>query len=170
MTPTLAPDGTLWNHIGHLAGVVGSTGFPNGDRAALRRMSPDQPPPLGFYRFAAHHLPEGWDRDADAIKDWMTIVAGIAVMSPDAHQPRRGLGAALAEAGYAESRLERLLASEGDTRRLLLLRAARYLSAKSARGNWVDGAHLVLVRSSDRREAVHRKIATDFYMTLQRSS
>lgn len=169
MTPTQAPEASLWHEIGHVAGVLGNASFPPGDRAALRRMASDQRPPLGFYRFAASHLPGGWDRDADAIRDWVTIVAGIAVMSPDAHQPSRGLGAALAEAGYAESRLERLLGSEDDVRRTLLLRAARFLAAKSLRGNWVDGAQLLLARDPEAREAIHRRVARDFYGALQRS-
>ena len=56
----------------------------------------------------------------------------MAVMAPSIHRPDRGLGKALAEAGYSEARLERLLASEGDTRRSLLIRAARFLASKSA--------------------------------------
>ena len=149
--------------IGEVAAVLASDGFPTAERAALRRMSPTQPPPLAFYRFALRHLPEGWDADRDALKDWIAIVGGIALMSPRAHRPDRGLGQALAEAGFAEARLERLLAAEGDARRLLLLRAVRFLAAKGIGCNWVDAARLLLIREPERREGLHRRIARDYF-------
>lgn len=34
---------SLPSAIGHIAGVIGSDGFPTGDRARLRRMAPGQP-------------------------------------------------------------------------------------------------------------------------------
>ena len=155
-----APPDTLAHTMAHIAGILGSEHFPTGERAALRRMSPGQPPPLYFYRFALRHLPENWERNEP---DWITLTAGIALMAPHAHQPGRGLGTALGEAGYSEARLERLLQSEGDTRRILFLRAVRFLAAKAQPFDWLGAAHLLLTRDSDKREAVHRRIARDFY-------
>lgn len=151
---------TLAGAIAHAAGVIASEGFPTGDRAALRRMVPGHPPPLAFYRFALRHLPESWEHHRD---DWMALVAGMALMSPSAHQPGRGLGRVLAEAGFSEARLERLLASEGDTRRILLLRATRFLSAKAGSFDWSQGARLLLTRDKDKREGLYQQIARDFY-------
>lgn len=156
---------SLQSRIGQIAALMGNDRFPAGERAVLRRMNPGQPLPLAFYRFALRHLPTGWDRDGDAHRDWVALVAGMALMSPTAHRPDRGLGKALAEVGYAEARLERLLAADGDTRRSLLLRAARFLAAKSASCNWVDAAQLLLVRDPDKRESLQRRIALDFYRT-----
>jgi len=153
--------------VGRIAQALGSAHFPTGERAALRRMVPAQAPPLAFYRFALRYLPEGWDASPGLQKDWITIVAGMALMSPGAHRPDRRLGTALAEAGYSEARLERLLAAEGDIRRTLLLRAARFLAAKGSPCNWVDAAQLLLTRDPDRREHVHRRIASDFYQSLK---
>ncbi len=159
MTVSQAPM-SLESTIGHVAGVIGSEGFPTGERAALRRISPSHPPPLAFYRFALRHLGEGWET---RLADWMTLVAGIALMSPNAHRPDRGLGRALAESGYAEARLERLLASEGSTRRTLLLRTARFLAAKGGPCNWSEVAQLLLSREPEKRERINRRIAQDYF-------
>jgi CRISPR system Cascade subunit CasB len=151
---------SLNKHIGHIAAVISNKRFPTGERAALRRMSPGQPPPLVFYHFAFNYLPENWEHN---MTDWMTLVAGIALMSPNAHQANRGVGIALAKAGFSEARLERLLMSEGNTRRLLLLRAARFLNAKISPCNWTEFARLLFVKNEESRDILHRHIARDFY-------
>lgn len=163
----VAPDRSLASDIGRIARVLGDDDFPTGDRAALRRMTPSMPPTLTFYRFALRYLPLGWDDGAEVRKDWMTLVAGIALMSPGAHNPERGLGKVLAETGYSEGRLERLLSSEGDVRRTLLLRAARFLAAKSAAFNWVQGARFLLTRNAEALENLHTIIARDYYTSLE---
>ncbi|ROR32700.1 type I-E CRISPR-associated protein Cse2/CasB [Inmirania thermothiophila] len=146
--------------IAHVAGTLASEHFPTGERAALRRMSPGQPPPLYFYRFALRHLPGNWE----AVEaDWVTLTAGMALMAPNAHRPGFSLGTALGEAGYSEGRMERLLQSDGDTRRILFLRAVRFLAAKAQPFDWLDGARLLLTRDAKKREGVHRRIARDFY-------
>ncbi|RLC19737.1 MAG: type I-E CRISPR-associated protein Cse2/CasB [Deltaproteobacteria bacterium] len=151
---------TLGSHVARIAGVLASDGFPTADRASLRRMAPGQPPPLAFYRFAIRYLPEGWEH---ALPDWITLVASMALMAPGIHRPDRGLGKALAESGYSEARLERLLAAEGDTLRSLLMRAARFLASKSAPFNWNDGARMILTRDNHRRERIRLRVARDFY-------
>lgn len=164
MSALQAAEESLASHIGHIAGVIASGSFPTGERAALRRMGSEHPLPLTFYRFALCHLPEGWE---GRLKDWVTLVAGVAIMSPKAHRPDRGFGRALAEAGYSEARLERLLAADGDTRRTLLLRAARFLAAKSSAFNWVDAAQLLFTSDEERRERLHQRIARDFYQVVK---
>lgn len=149
--------------IGHIAGILSHDGFPAGERAQLRRMNLDHAPPLAFYRFALRHLPPNWDQGDAVRRNWMTLVAGIALMSPKAHRLERRLGLALAEARFSESRLERLLAATGDTRRVLVLRAARFLAAKNDSCNWVEMAQLVLTQSADGIETINRRVAKDFY-------
>jgi len=118
-----------------------------------------------FYRFALQHLPEGWDHSEERMLDWVTLVAGIALMSPNAHRVDRPLGKVLAETGYSEARLERLLAAEGNVRRILLLRAARFLAAKGSPCSWIDAAQLLLTRDPQKREQVNRRVARDFYQS-----
>jgi CRISPR system Cascade subunit CasB len=155
---------SLGQCIGRIAAVICHDGFPTGERAALRRMSPSEPPPLAFYRFALNYLPDGWEHRS---ADWVTLVSGIALMSPKAHQPDLGVGRALAEAKYSEARLERLLATDGDTRRTLLLRAARFLAAKNSSCNWLDFAQLLLTTNAEKRDKLHMRIAKDFYQNAK---
>lgn len=158
--------------VSGVSATLANPNFPTGDRAALRRMMPEQPLPVSFYRFAVRHLPAHWDRSEDSIKNWATLVAAMAIMSPNAHRPERGLGSALAEAGFSEARLGRLLQSNGDTRRTLLLRAARFLAAKHEPCDWAEGASLLLVPESNvkLREQLNRRIARNFYITQQEST
>jgi CRISPR system Cascade subunit CasB len=160
-----APEETLEQQVGRIAGIIGSERFPTGERAALRRMTPGHPLPLSFYRFAFSRLPKGWEH---AIDDWTTLVAGIALMSPNAYNAQVGLGRALAEAGYSESRLERLLAAEYEVRRALFLRAIRFLAAKSKPFNWAEGARFLLTKSESKRETLNLHIARDFYRRIDK--
>lgn len=169
MSVLQAADDHLSSIINRISAVIGSNNFPTGDRAALRRMTPDQPLPLIFYRFALRYLPSHWDHTPEETRNWSTIVTSIAIMSPNAHNPTQGLGRALGQTGFSEARLERLLQSSGDTRRTLLVRAARFLAAKGTACNWVEGARLLLIPESNigAREHIHHRIAKDFYYSQQ---
>lgn len=158
------PSATSWEgRVGPLVARLTDASLPTSDRAALRRLHPLQPVPLVFYRFAIRTLPDDWDADPENEKNWMTLVGGISLMAPLAHNPERTLGRALASTNYAEIRVERLLSSYGDTQRTLLLRAVRFLDAKSTSFNWADAARLLFTRDPDRRASVRRKIAQDYY-------
>lgn len=160
-TPTTeAPN--LGQAIGHIARVLASADFPTGERARLRRLDPARPLGLAFYRFAFRHLPGGWERQPAA---WMTLVAGIALMGETAHRLDRPAGQSLAEAGYAEARLERLLAAEGDTLHTLLLRAARFLSARGVACNWTDFAYLLALGGDPERARLG--LARAYYRNLR---
>lgn len=162
--PASEPD-SLWGKIARLGGVLSGEHFPTGDRAALKRMAPDQPPPLAFYRLAFRELPENWEYRRGA---WQTLVAGMALRSgrDNPHNQKRPLGQALAQLKYSEARLERLLAAEGDTLHTLLLRAARFLAAKNESVDWTDCARLLLAEG-DRHEQIRREIASDYYRNLE---
>ena len=154
----------LTSILGSIAATIAHPEFPSGDRAALRRMNPAIPPPLAFYRFAFRHLPETWDRQEGA---WVTLVAGLSLMGPHAHRPGLAAGRALAEAGLSESRLERLLAADGDTMHALLLRLARFLGAKVQPLDWTDLAVLILSTDPAKREQSRLRIAREYYRSLR---
>lgn len=156
---------TLGQCMGRIAGIISSERFPTGERAALRRMTPGHSLPLCFYRFAFNYLPENWQY---AREDWTTLVAGLALMSPNAYNPQRGLGGALAEVGYSELRLERLLAAVDETRRTLFLRAVRFLAAKSMAFNWLEGARFLLAKDRDKLETLNVSIARDYYTKIDK--
>lgn len=163
MSAPIPRDRGLPAAIARVDEVLSRPEYPTGDRAAMRRMAPGQARPLSFYRFALRALPDGWDRDRATLESWATIVAGIALMGPHAHRRDRRLGLALAEADYAEARLERLLGTGGDAAYTVVLRTARFLAAKSAPCNWVELAQLLLLRQADRRDDLAMRIARDFY-------
>ncbi|HCB12600.1 MAG TPA: type I-E CRISPR-associated protein Cse2/CasB [Gammaproteobacteria bacterium] len=163
LSPTLpAPEPPSLAHlIGQVAAIIGSENFPAGERAALKRLAPDRPPSLAFYRFCfQRRLPDGWQNKTGA---WQTLLAGLALMGTPAHNPKRPLGQALAEHRYSEARLERLLAAQDDVLYTLTLRVARFLAAKGESVNWLDLAQLLLAQDRDKREAVRLKIAGDYY-------
>ncbi len=150
--------------IGRISGVIASEQFPNSDRAALKRMSPNKEPPLSFYRFAFRHLPPNWQTRREA---WQALLSGMALMSPHIHRPDRPLGRVLAEELYSEARLERLLGTEGEPRRTLVLRMVRFLAARKQPVNWLNIAGLLLITDTDKREKLHMQIATDYYKNLK---
>jgi CRISPR system Cascade subunit CasB len=150
--------------VEHLADILASDRLPQGERAVLRRMAPEQRPPLAFFRLACRSLPDNWEAQR---REWMTLVAGIALMCPKPHRADRPAGQTLAEAGLSESRLERLLAAEGEGLSHILLRTAYFLGAKGVAINWTDLARLLLVTADrDERETIRIGIARDFYRPL----
>lgn len=154
----------LKSRIAHIAAVIGHRDFPTGDRAALKRMVPGQPPPLEFYRFALRHLPENWETH---LADWVTLVSAMALMGANSYQKGRSFGQALAEEGFSEARLERLLAADDESRRTLFLRAVRFLASKGAAFQWEQAAQLLLTRDDAKRQELHRHIARDYYRVAE---
>jgi CRISPR system Cascade subunit CasB len=155
---------TLAQTTALVARVIGAEDFPAGERARLKRWSPGNEPSLAFYRFAFRYLPEDWEHKPPM---WTTLLAAVALMCPDPHRPDMPLGRALADTGYAEARLERLLAADGDTLQTLLLRAARFLRAKNAGCNCTDFAYLLGLRGDP--QGARLRIARDYYRELQHS-
>jgi CRISPR system Cascade subunit CasB len=143
-----------------LARTLASAEFPSDERAVLRRMTPDRQAPVPFLRLAYRSLPEGWEARK---REWITLVAGIALMCPHPHRSDRSTGRALAEAGLSDARLERLLAAEAGILSALLLRTAYFLGAKRMPINWVDFARLLLAGDEDEKESIRLQIARDFY-------
>ena len=153
-------------HIPALSGILGSDNFPNGERAALKRMALDGPAPLAFHRFVLRHIDEKWQTESWQ-PDWRTIICALAIQRDGGFDPGTPLGKALAQAGFSENRLERLLASRGDTLRTLALRAARQLAAKGISTDWRQLADLLFCRDVEIRERLNRRIAGDYYRAVQ---
>lgn len=146
----------------HIAATIHHEHFPSGDRATLKRMTPDGRKPLAFHRFLMRHIPQKWHGGHfDAA--WRTLIAGVALQPVHPHNPERPLGQALASIDYSEDRLERLLAADGLVLHTLLLRAARRLAARHARANWNDYARLLFAASDEAREQINTRIARDYY-------
>jgi len=153
-------------HVPALARVLASDSFPNGERAALKRMALDGPAPLALHRFLLRHVDEAWQGET-WLAEWRTLICALALQREGGFDPQRPIGQALAEARFAESRLERLLVAHDDTLRALALRTARQLSAKGIACDWRQFAELLFARNSDVRERINTRIARDFYRHLK---
>lgn len=153
-------------HVPALAALLASAGISNGERAALKRMALDGPAPLALHRLLLAHVDDAW-RGEHWLSDWRAVLCALAIQRDGGLNPATPFGQALAEARFAESRLERLLAASGDTLRALALRAARQVAAKGIACDWRTFAELLFTRDSDYRERINTRIARDFYRTLQ---
>lgn len=156
---------TLSITIVRLAATISHSHYPNGDRAALKRWSPGQPIPLAFYRLWLRYLNEDLPPESQA-DTWMLIAWGLALSGGDAHKPEQPLGKALAEAQFAEGRLERLLSSPDALRGELFMAMVRFLAAKQVPFDWTTAAEYLLTRDSDARDRLHRRIARGYYRHL----
>lgn len=147
-----------------------------GERAALARLSPDQPlRPHEIAALARALLSAGLQPDTWRPATWQrwTLVAhGIALAG---HDGAGRLGAQLERAGVAESRVTKLLTARGDAFTQLLPRVLRLLASKNVRPNWHELGPLVLKESSteceDTQQAEHirLRIAGAYFSTQVQS-
>lgn len=158
----------LGPRVARLAGVLSSEHFPTADRAALKRHAAGQAPPVAFYRLWLRHLHDDLPGEEDT-QSWALLAWGLALMGAKAHRPDRPLGKVLAKAGYTEARLERLLSADADIRLDLLASLVRFIAAKGEGFDWLDAARFLLTRDPERREAINRHLAADYYRNLPKS-
>lgn len=155
------------NPFGALAAYVQRAG--PGERAALARLVPEALRPhevaaLSRALLFAGLQPDTWR--ADTWPRWALIAHGIALAG---HDGAGRLGAQLAQAGVAESRVTKLLTSRGDAFRQLLPRVLRLLASKAVRPNWFELGDLVLKESTsapddiERAEQMRLRIASAYF-------
>ncbi|EXI66606.1 MAG: CRISPR type I-E protein CasB/Cse2 [Candidatus Accumulibacter adjunctus] len=154
-------------HVPAMARTLADPHFPNGERAALKRMGLEGPSPLALYRFILDEVDEPWQSDTWT-RRWRALLCALAIQRDGGFDPSRPWGKALAEAGFAESRLERLLAAQGDTQLTLALRAARQLAAKGLACDWRQLADLIFSTDPEIRERINTRIARDYYHNLEK--
>lgn len=147
-----------------------------GERAALARLAPDQPlrpqaiAALSRALLAAGLAPENW-RPA-TWQRWALIAHGIALAG---HDGAGRLGAQLARASVAESRVTRLLTARGDAFTQLLPRLLRLLTSQGVRPNWYELGPLIHKESSpdgsaqDEAETIRLGIAKAYFLTISKS-
>lgn len=149
--------------VQQIAEEITNPGFARRDLAELRRMNPDYPAALVFWRLLAKHdLPD----TANSVPQWALIMHGIAIMAPTANGAIP-VGRALFLVGsYSEARLHRLLASRGTMFRDLLVRVFRILASSKQPLDWSEMASLIINDS----DAERLKIASEYYRAEHRSS
>lgn len=148
--------------VSRLAAIIHSEGFPNGERARLKRMGLGGRIPLVYHRFVLRHIPERWQGERQA-KAWQTLISALARHHRNPHNPAIPFGRALADAGYSEMRLESMLAADGRVLATLVLRAASRLATARLQCNWKDIAWLLFASDDESRERINERIARAFY-------
>jgi len=165
--------------IASIATQLGADHYPTGERAALKRMDPDDPSPGAYAAAVRLLLNAGADAEVknDArLKRWVRLLHGMALMSGPGHAPygwrdEHAAGRVMFESGYSEDRLRRLLEARGKTFDDLLSRMARFLAAKRGVIDWGDLAPLVLDRKdSDRAEKARLNLMRQFLTQEARQS
>ncbi|WP_416401454.1 type I-E CRISPR-associated protein Cse2/CasB [Alicycliphilus denitrificans] len=147
MSEPSSPYTALASHILHKADP--------GEKAALARLSPDQPlrpheiAALSRALLSADLAPETWR--PETWRRWALIAHGMALAG---HDGAGRLGSQLARAGVAESRVTKLLTARGDAFTQLLPRVLRLLASKDVRPNWYDLGPLVLTQDSAERDGI----------------
>lgn len=136
----------------------------NGSRAALRRMHPAALGAPALQRLLAETVPQG-GTGSDA--GWALLVHCMAIAAPDRHIRGARLGQELAKAGFAESRLIRLLSPSADLNEVLP-RTVRFLVARGGKLNGRDLWELIrpALRAAPDEAALDRartRIARDYY-------
>lgn len=141
-----------------------------GDLARLRRMDPDGPGEAAFWQLVAElKLPGNPER-------WLRFSRLIALLTPrgdphagkpSAHDGGRTLGAALAEAGFSEMRLLRLIERAPDARPEALERMVRFLGARGAGA--VDCREIFWLLHGTGPDP-SRRLANHYFRTLARTA
>lgn len=158
-----------------LAAHIASPGTSTGERAALARLSPEQPlrpheiAALARALIAADLNPELWQ--SAAWQRWAVVAHGIALAGHDA---AGRLGAQLAQARVSEPRVTRLLTARGSAFMQLLPRLLRLLASQGVRPNWRELGPLILKESSDdgavqaEAEDIRLRIAGAYFSALSK--
>lgn len=141
-----------------------------GQTARMRRLDPDAPSEPAFWAIVAEvlepALPPDGEAEArrDAERRWAVALRAMATLADLSH-PNRRLGAALAEAGYAEMRLQRMLSCPADRLPIEVQTAARFLAAKGVAVDYTDLVRLAVLDRPQAAEGIRRGIARDYFRT-----
>ncbi len=165
-----APGQELKTTIGRLAARLAGAYIDPGEIAALRRLAGGEKN-AAFWRVLTREVPE--DLSSGEVREdaWAALLAAFALLAPLGSGRDEPVGRVLAETGYSEPRLLRLLRADQERVGNEIVAAARWLAAHGRSCNWLELARFALWwtssdKGSDRRSA--RKIARDYFTTLSR--
>jgi CRISPR type I-E-associated protein CasB/Cse2 len=171
MNPQPSDTASLASLIRQIAGDLADAG--TGELAELRRLKPDDPGGSAFWRIVVtrldpNHLPGGSPARDDALRRWAVILRALAELD-GLHDPSRRLGAALAEVGVSELRLNKLLRSSGEPLFDEVRTVAHQLATAALSADLTGIARLVLSEGQPHEQAVRQTIANDYYAQIFRA-
>jgi len=150
-----------------LAELIPSERLPTGERAALRRLAPDDYAGPAFWRLMVERVPEELRQTLAAESHWAMLLHGLAVVH-QRHQRGESLGRVLAEANWSEARMEQILRARDAQFWPTLRRMWAVLAVHAHPLDWVDAADFVLADTEPAAERCRHRIARDYYTTLAR--
>lgn len=157
---TQAPDKITLNDAVNRAAALMEHTLGNGELAELRRANPQEPYSPALWKVLAQ-LPEPWSRQ-ELERRWGIVLQGLAHCLP-LHRPGMRLGRTLANVGYSELRLTRLLRADEEQLMAELVRLAKYLHSKGEPLDWADAARLLLEVDAPWASKHRRAIARSYY-------
>ncbi len=151
--------------VGYLAVRVGHLG--RGDAAELRRLNPDQPWSAVYWRLLASFTRKelfriGGKTQDDAEKRWSVVLRAL-VHTGELNNPEARLGRALAEAGYHELRMVRLLRAREEALLDEVSRVAKFLSVKAEPFDFCELASLIENGDRPWAEKFRANVARSYY-------
>ncbi len=143
----------------------------SGDIADLRRMDPNDPSCPAYWRIMSLYVAScGYVPKAEPLRikvenQWAAILASMAKAAgvKGFHSLKKRTGNVLADMGFAEARLIRLIRSTDEKLPVILRHTAAYLASKGESCNWCEFARLVLYQRGDFAAVVRRRISRDYY-------
>ncbi len=167
MNPNPTEARSLGSLIAQIAAELGDAG--TGALAELRRLTPNDPGGPAFWRVVVTRLdpelPAGGDPRDAALRRWAVILRALAALD-GLHNPGRRLGAALAEAGVSELRLNKLLRTSGEPLFDQVRAVTHQLATAAAPVDLTGLARLVLSDGQPHEQAVRQTIANDYYAVI----
>lgn len=158
--------------VGKIATMLQQDGaLSTGEKADLRRISPDQPYTPALWRvLLMMDLNEspGWISQEQWERRWATLLMGMA-HSAGLHSYKVSLGEALAGAGWSELRFVQLMRAKDERLETHVRRVSQYLSSKNQKANWTDIARLLFFQSGEAGENVRLSISRAYYSTLYKN-
>jgi CRISPR system Cascade subunit CasB len=156
--------------VARTASRLGAVNFPTGERAALRRLSPEDPSSgIGAVCRLLHMAGfDGGQASPEHLKRWALVLHGMALMSgpgTNPHNPSKRPGGAFADAKLSDQRFTRLLNARGPAFRDLIPRLARFVAGQGQSFDWEPLARLILYegRNEQVAEDIRLRIAAQFY-------
>lgn len=171
-----ATDEPTWRSlIGKIAFLIhpGQNALSSADMAQLRRLSAQKPYSSALWKILLHcDVPEKWAGGANQAKkekQWATLLAAMA-QNPTSHDPKTSFGKALADAGWSELRLVRLLESRDEQLDAIFRQMAAYLSSKGKTLDWSQAGQLIFWQDGEVAENIRQDIARDYYRAVYAAS
>jgi len=159
--------------LGKLAGFIDRAD--PGTKAALARLDPSNLKPHQIAALSRALVAAGLEPEKWHLKNWNCWALVAHGMALAGHSKGR-LGAQLASAGIAESRVTKLLVSRGEAFLQIVPRLLRLLASKQTSPNWYELSDLIFwddtidpikhAKVEDRR----RKVAGDYFAALQHAN